>query len=117
METRLLPLLPEGWREELRYLTGDEFSNRARDPVTGTVIAGLTLSEMNSDYNRDAWNTVDGEVIDACDKLAAMTEAAISIRFGVRPPALEHGRESIYESYKDCVIGPVDFGKLFSSFL
>jgi len=46
-----------------------------------------------------------------------MAEAAFSIRFGVRPPTLEQGRENIYESYKDCVIGPVDFGKLFSSFL
>ncbi len=117
METRLLPLLPESWREEIRYLTGDEFSNRARDPVTGNIIAGLTPSEMNSRYNRDDCDPVDGSVIDACDKLAAMAEAAFSIRFGVRPPALEQGRENIYESYKDCVIGPVDFGKLFSSFL
>ena len=40
METRLLPLLPEGWRRQVRYLTEDEFSNKVRDPpAAGSVPA------------------------------------------------------------------------------
>ncbi|HOI82371.1 MAG: HD domain-containing protein [Thermovirgaceae bacterium] len=117
METRLLPLIPEGWRKELRYLTSDEFSNRARDPVTGNIISGLTLSEMNSNYNCEEWDPVDGTVIDACDKLAAMVEAATSIRYGICPPALEEGRRDIFEKYSNTVIGTVDLGSLFGAFL
>ncbi|MDO9507883.1 MAG: HD domain-containing protein [Thermovirgaceae bacterium] len=117
MENLLLPLLPEPWREEIRYLTEDEFSNRARNTAADNIITGLKPEEMNSRYDSDGWDPVDGQIIDACDKLAAMAEAAISIRFGIRPPALEEGRRSIYDSYRGLVIGSVDFGALFDAFM
>jgi len=117
METRLLPLLPEKWRAEIRYLTEDEFSNRARDTSSGRIETGLTPDEMNSRFNSDGWDPVDGLIIDACDKLAAMAEAALSIRFGIRPPALEEGRRGIHERYRNTVIGSVDFGALFDAFI
>lgn len=117
METRLLPLLPEEWRAEIRYLTEDEFSNRARDVASNEIITALKPEEMNSRCNGDEWDPVDGLIIDACDKLAAMAEAALSIRFGIRPPALEDGRRGIHERYRDVVIGSVDFGVLFDAFM
>lgn len=116
METRLLPLLPEKWREEIRYLTEDEFSNRARDASSREIFTGLRPEEMNSRYNSDEWDPVDGLIIDACDKLSAMAEAALSIRFGIRPPALEEARRGIHEKYRHTVIGSVDFGTLFDAF-
>jgi len=116
METRLLPLLPEGWRPQVRYLTEDEFSNKVRDPSGGGVRTGLESSEMDSLYD-DEWDPFDGSLVEACDKLAAMVEAALSIRNGVRPPALEKARREIYEVYKDTVIGGVDLGSLFRAFL
>jgi len=116
METRLLPLLPAGWKEEIRLLTGDEFSNRARDPISGKTITGIETAEMNR-YCGGGQDPVDGLIIDACDKLAAMAEAALSIRFGIRPPALEEGRRGIYERYRNTVIGSVDFGALFGAFI
>lgn len=117
METGLLPLLPEGWRRQVRYLTEDEFSNKVRDPSGGRVRTGLGSSEMDSLYNADEWDPFDGSLVEACDKLAAMVEAALSIRNGVRPPALEKARREIYEVYKDTVIGGVDLGSLFRAFL
>jgi len=117
METRLLPLLPGKWRDEIRYLTGDEFSNRARDIASGHINSGLKPEEMNSRFNSDEWDPVDGLIIDACDKLAAMAEAALSIRFGIRPPALEEARRGICEHYRHTVIGSVDFGALFGAFM
>lgn len=117
METRLLPLLPMGWREEIRYLTEDEFSNRARNTTTEDTITGLKPEEMDSLFDSDGWDPVDGLIIDACDKLAAMAEAALSIRFGIRPRALEEGRKGIHERYRNTVIGSVDFGALFDAFM
>lgn len=117
METRLLPLLPEGWRREIRYLTEEEFSNKVRDPSDGGVHIGLGSSEMDSLYDTDEWDPFDGSLIEACDKLAAMVEAAVSIRNGVRPPTLEKARKEIFETYKDRVIGGVDLGSLFKAFL
>jgi hypothetical protein len=40
---------------------------------------------MNSNYNCEEWDPVDGTVIDACDKLAAMVEAATYIGTGSAP--------------------------------
>ncbi len=117
MENRLLPLLPEKWRDEIRYLTEDEFSNRTRNIASGIAETGLTPEKMNSHFNGGGWDPVDGLIIDACDKLAAMAEAALSIRFGIRPPALEEGRRGIHERYHNIVIGSVDFGVLFNAFM
>jgi putative hydrolase of HD superfamily len=117
MENRLLPLLPEKWRDEIRYLTKDEFSNRARDPLTSNIVSGIDPSDMNRIYNTDDRDPVDGLLIDACDKLAAMAEASLSIRFGVRPPALVEGRRNIFDSYRKTEIGSTDFGTLFGAFM
>jgi putative hydrolase of HD superfamily len=116
METRLLPLIPEKWRGEIRHLTEDEFSNRARDPLSGKTITGIEQADMNR-YCGGGQDPVDGLFIDACDKLAAMAEAALSIRFGIRPAALEEGRSGIFQRYRRTVIGSVDFGALFGAFM
>jgi putative hydrolase of HD superfamily len=117
MEKTLLPLLPEKWREEIRYLTEDEFSNRARDPLTSNIVSGIDPSDMNRIYNTADRDPVDGLLIDACDKLAAMAEASLSIRFGIRPPALVEGRRNIFDSYRKTEIGSTDFGTLFGAFM
>ena len=70
-----------------------------------------------SRFNQDRFSPVDGQIIRACDKLAAFIEASLSIQHGIRSRNLEEGKEYIYEKFKDEKIGSIDFGELFAYFL
>ena len=72
---------------------------------------------MDSLYDADEWDLFDGSLQSLRQLAAGGREAALSIRNGVRPPALEKARREIYEVYKDTVIGGVDLGSLFRAFL
>ena len=70
MEKRIMPLIPAGWREELRFMAYDPFSD--------------------SDLPRR-----NGKEIKACDWLAAWMEAHISICYGVSSKSLRDGKVDI----------------------
>ena len=59
---------------------------------------------------------VDGEVINACDKLAAFIEAAESIHNGITSKHLTEGIERLGDLFRNCQIGPIDFGAVFAQF-
>ncbi len=113
-EERILPLIPPPMREEVLYFIEDEFSNRIKEGET--VIKPVPGADMMGKYNEDRFSPIDGEMIRACDKLAAFIEASLSIRHGIKSYHLEEGKELIYESYKDARPGGIDFGKLFDYF-
>jgi putative hydrolase of HD superfamily len=110
-EERILPLLPSSMRDEVVYFIQDEFSNRIIED--GVVRKDIPASQMER-YNRDGYSTVDGEVIRACDKLAAYIEASLSIRHGIRSQHLLDGREKIYREYGSLHFDGVDFAELFN---
>jgi len=64
-------------------------------------------------YNQDSYSPVDGEVIRACDKLAAFIEASLSIRHGIRSQHLIDGRTKIYREYSNRESGGINFAELF----
>jgi len=99
MKTRLFPLLPVSWRKEMRYFTQDEFENKVL--IDGTILKGISFKEINNKYNKDEFYPIDGELIKACDKLAAFIEADLSIKHGITSKHLEDGRVNIYEKFKD----------------
>jgi len=115
MEKQIFPLLPISWHKELRYFTEDEFANKIR---TGEEEIKLMIdnSEMNGKYNEDKWDPIDGELIEACDKLAAFIEASTSINIGIRSPALEEGKRSLYERFENSEICGFSVGQLFDLF-
>lgn len=114
MKTRLLPLLPLSWRNEMRYFTRDEFENKII--VDGKIVKGINFKELNRKYNKNIYNPLDGELIKACDKLAAYIEADISIKHGITSKYLEEGRINIYNNFKDKKISGINFGKVFNYF-
>lgn len=75
IDSRILPLIPEGWREELRTMVFDPFSN-IDDPVYGIR---------------------RGTDIKSCDMLAAFMEASISMRYGISSKSLREGEATIRE--------------------
>lgn len=114
MKTRLLPLLPISWRREMKYFTQDEFINKIRK--NGIVNKGISFKDLNDKYNMNEYYPLDGELIKACDKLAAFVEADLSIKHGITSKHLEEGRANFYEEFKGKTISGIDFGYLFEHF-
>ncbi len=111
---RLLPLLPPSWHPEILYYTEDEFENRVL--IDGQVRKPISIEDMNSVYDHAGAQPIDGEVIRACDHLAAFVEASLSIRHGINSKHLEEGKRRLLKRYRDKFVGRVDFGALFASF-
>jgi len=113
-EERILPLLPSSIRDEMVYFIQDEFSNRIMED--GGVRKDIPGQEMER-YNQDRYSAVDGEVIRACDKLAAFIEASLSVRHGIRSQHLRDGREKIYREFSGLDSGGINFAELFNYYL
>jgi len=113
-EERILPLIPPPMREEVIYFIEDEFSNRVKE---GDVVTkGIAGAEMLTAYNEDRFSPIDGEMIRACDKLAAFIEASLSIGHGIKSHHLEEGKKLIYEKHKDDQPLGINFRELFDYF-
>ena len=115
MEEKLFPLLPTKWHQDLQYYTEDEFSNRVI--IDNKIQTGLTYEELDRDHNLAEHHPIDGEIIRACDNLAAFIEASLSIRHGVTSRHLDEGVERLIKIYHDKSVGPVDFGQIFRAFM
>ncbi len=113
LEERLFPLLPVSWHDELRYFTEEEFVGRI-------IVDGKTThsssAEINKLYNTDSYSPLDGEIIKACDQLAAYIETFLSISYGIKSSHLEEGNRQLYISNKDRIIAGIDFGQMFGYF-
>jgi Predicted hydrolases of HD superfamily len=114
MKEEILPLLPKTWHSEMKYFTEDEFKNKIKKE--GISQKGIKFKEMNKKYNKNEYSPLDGELIRACDKLAAFIETNLSIEYGITSRYLEEGRENIFDAYKDKVISGTDFGRIFNYF-
>jgi putative hydrolase of HD superfamily len=113
MEEVLLPLLPAGWRDEIRYFTENEFAGKIL--LDGRVVE-ISSEKITEHYNRAEFSPVDGGIIEFCDKFAAYMEAYLSIRHGITSPNLEEGHRQLYESFSRKKIAGIDAGVLFDYF-
>jgi putative hydrolase of HD superfamily len=81
MKNRIMPLLPKGWHEEMKFIIYDPFEE-----------------SDHPNFGKRA-----GKAIKACDLICAFIEANVSARYGVSPQSLEDGekdlRESLIETY------------------
>ncbi len=114
MKEEVLPLIPKTWHGEMKYFTEDEFENKIKKE--GLLQKGIKFKEMIKKYNKDEYFPLDGELIKACDKLAAFIETNMSIEYGITSRYLEEGRENIFNMYKNKVISGTDFGRIFNYF-
>ena len=115
VEKQIFPLVPSSWHEELRYFIEDEFSNKIYIDRK-KIMSGISGREMMELYNEDKWNPMDGEIIEACDKLAAFIEASTSINIGINSPALEEGRKGLYARFGKSDLCGFSIGELFGFF-
>jgi putative hydrolase of HD superfamily len=76
----------------------------------------IRSDEINNKYNEDKYNPLDGEIIKACDKLAAYLEAALSINYGIKTTQLSDGFKALYNANKHQKVAGINFGMLFDYF-
>lgn len=113
MEEMLLPLLPEEWRQEIRYFTEDEFSGKII--MDGKVVTASTEA-ISLSYNEDVYSPVDGGIIEFCDKFAAYMEAYLSIKHGITSKNLVEGHRDLYKRFARTNIAGIEAGVLFDYF-
>lgn len=113
MEERIYPLLPAAWHGEIRYFTADEFRSKIN---TAEGISIVSSDEINACYNDDRYNPLDGEVIKACDQLAAYMETYLSIAHGIKSGHLAAANRQLSEIYRDKIVAGLDFGRIFAYF-
>ncbi|MCM8757039.1 MAG: HD domain-containing protein, partial [Candidatus Omnitrophica bacterium] len=94
---KLMPLLPETWREEMRFFTENEFENRIR---VGAQTRILSEKEIPDRWNRDEYSPVDGRLIKICDDLAAFAEVTLSQAYGISSRVMEDSRQDLLRRYQ-----------------
>lgn len=113
VEERILPLLPRAWHGEIKYFIEDEFKSKVK---LDSELRLITSDEINTHYNGNVYNPLDGELIKACDILAAYIEASLSMAYGIKSPHLDSAKKSMYEQKEYKIIGGIDFNPLFDYF-
>lgn len=115
MESRVYPLLPATWHQDLRYFTHQEFQNKIQ---SGSEVKILhPFSEINK-YNQDGFYPMDGVLIKANDNLAAFMEAYLSLQTGIRSKALIEGYDKLFQMgmEKEYAGYEIDFRPLYDQF-
>lgn len=114
VEERLLPLLPPSWHREILYFVEGEFENKiTRDGKTSYAAKGQP--PLTPDHNRDEWEPYDGDLIKACDDLAAYMEVVLSMEHGIKSRHLEDGRATVEKQYRNRILQGIDFGRIIGS--
>ena len=98
VQKELVPLMEDSYVNEILYFTSDEFDNRICDSNFQNV-KEVSFDELNSKYNSDEFNPVDGKLVRLADHISAFVEADSSIKFGITSAHLVQGRENIKKSY------------------
>jgi putative hydrolase of HD superfamily len=113
VQQQIFPLLPVSWQTQLNYFVQDEFSSKIILDGEIQTVDSATISAL---YNKDQYSPIDGELIRACDHLAAYIEAKLSMTHGISSRHLTEGAKSLYTKYENKVIAGINFGQLFDYF-
>jgi putative hydrolase of HD superfamily len=120
MEAKVYPLIPRKWKKDFKKYTFNEFENvvDSRDNVTN-----ITFGDICTKYNENKYNARDGELVKACDRLAAFLETHLAIKNGISRRTLSEARRDLKEGEDGLdksilVIQPFDgIGPLLNEFL
>ena len=113
MEKEVYGSIPSEWHKEMRMFTEDEFVSIA---TINQETVRLDSDAISSAYNEDIYNPRDGELVKACDDLAALTEAHVAIANGIASKDLHDSRKSIKDKYGNKKISGIDFGTIMEDF-
>ncbi|MDR3222196.1 MAG: HD domain-containing protein [Methanobrevibacter sp.] len=109
MENEILPLIPESWGSELKYLTEDEFDNKIIEK--GKIKKVVSIG----DFNQDKYSPIDGELIEVADKLSAYMEAIASVRYGITSKELENASKNIKDEFSSKKIPNLNVKEIYKN--
>ena len=95
----LVPLMEPFFADEIIYYTSDEFTDRILDK--NGKLKHVSWEELNTKYNSEEFQPIDGRLVRICDHFSALMEADISINHGITSVHLTTGRESTLAHYKE----------------
>ncbi|MBP5520024.1 MAG: HD domain-containing protein [Treponema sp.] len=108
----LVPLMEPFFVDEVIYYTSDEFTNRILDKKGH--IKHVSWEELNSKYNSNEFQPIDGRLVRICDHFSALMEADISIKHGITSAHLTGGRNATLNRYKsDEIISGINVYEFF----
>ena len=100
------------FEDELIYYTSDEFTDRILDKK-GKIVH-VSWDDLNSKYNSEEFQPIDGRLVRVCDHLSALMEADISIKHGITSEHLKKGRDGTLAHYKENdIISGINVNELF----
>ncbi|MCR4790251.1 MAG: HD domain-containing protein [Treponemataceae bacterium] len=116
VHAQLVPLMEKSYEKEMLYFTSDEFDNRiCLDDYVD--VSNVSFDQLNSDFNQDKYNPVDGNLVRCADHVAAFIEADRSIKHGITSLHLTEGKKNIQRLYPaGKVISGFAIGDFFSQF-
>lgn len=82
----------------------------------GVVHIMSSFEELHEDCNKDILDAKDGELIKACDNLAAFLEARASLQHGISSPALHEACARITKKYKYTSFASLQMSTLLADF-
>lgn len=113
MEREVYALIPAEWHAEMRMFTENEFASIV---TLNNRIEGKSSDDISVNFNADACNPRDGELVEATDHLAAFIEAYMAIKNGMTSQELEEAKGSLKHKYKHAVIAGIKFGEIYADF-
>ena len=115
IEEELLPICPQALRQRLKYIVIDEFADKITKD--GKAIHLSDANELNEKYNDDAYDPIDGSVINACDKISAYFEACISVRHGIKSEHLVGAIAQAKNKNRSLNIQGIDYGLIYTTYM
>ncbi len=111
----LVPLMEKFYCDEVLYFTSDEFMNRC---VFDECVLPVSFDELNTVFNEDKYNPVDGRIVRIADHYSALIEAELSIRYGITSKQLQDGKTNLLKVYADgLIINGINSKKLLEDFV
>ena len=105
IEEKILPLVPNNLKNELRIMLTDEFANKI------ITESGYKKVEIAEDLLGN--KGIDGNLIKVADHLGAFIEALMSINHGIKSPELLNAIEFLSNKYKNKKLFGIDISKYF----
>jgi putative hydrolases of HD superfamily len=98
MERVIYPLLPQNVSAELRMIMRCEFTNRIS--MDGELVV-IEKEDIPDKYDYDRFSPYDGEMVKACDDVAAYIEAASAISNGCFSKEFDKAKTYMVKKYRD----------------
>ena len=107
-------LIPSECVDEMHKFTENEFQSRV---MIGDTLECTTSDTINQKYHSDAFDPIDGQIIEAADHLAAFLEAYLAIQNGIVTSEFDRAVCTFKEKYKDDMpIAGLHFAEIYIDF-